>query len=77
MRDILNRDMEAVKITKFKNGMTVKGLKELIKDWPDKDDNGEENEVWLSSGKHLSSQCKSATPLNLSQGCAWVDLDIQ
>ena len=49
----------------FKNGMTVRDLKEAIKNWPD--DNkytGEPCEVWLDTGSGLSNQAKAIMPLN-------------
>ena len=44
--------------------MTVKELKEIIKDWPEVDGNGEPTEVWINSGKGLSSIANSAVKLN-------------
>lgn len=52
-------------ITDFPNGMTVAELKSLIADWPDKNEDGEDNEVWLETGRNASSPCVSVWPLNL------------
>ncbi len=48
----------------FKNGMSVKDLKELITYWPETYDDGTPTEVWLESGDGLSSQARSIYPLN-------------
>jgi len=36
--------------------MTVKGLKEILKDWPEEDSHGDPTEVWMETGFELSSQ---------------------
>ncbi len=36
--------------------MTVKELKDIIKDWPEITDRGELAEVWIETGLMLSSQ---------------------
>lgn len=51
----------------FANGMTVKQLKELIKDWPEMDRDGEPTEVWIETGKGLTSPVTMATTLNLRE----------
>lgn len=48
----------------FFNGMTVKELKEAIKDWPEEDENGEPCEVWIGSWNGCSNQVRSLYPLN-------------
>ena len=45
--------------------MTIKDLKELIKDWPEIDSNGLPTEVWLESGDMLSSACMQYSKLNV------------
>lgn len=46
------------------DGLTVKKLKEIIADWPDENESGEDTEVWASDGKGTSSQVKTVWPLN-------------
>lgn len=53
-------------IKHYPNGMKVRELKELIKDWPEKDDFGEDCEVWIGEG-HVSNAVKHAYPLNPKQ----------
>ncbi len=48
------------------NGMTVKQLKDMVRDWPEQNDAGEDNEVWVGSiGKGFTNQVVSICPLNL------------
>ncbi|GAG24223.1 unnamed protein product [marine sediment metagenome] len=54
-------------IRDFDNGMTVRELKEMIKDWPEVDQYGEDREVWIETGRSLSSQVVTAGPLNLRE----------
>lgn len=58
---------EAMQLTEFKGGMTVKELKEAIKDWPETFENGEPCEVWMSTGRQLSSPVTSICPLNMDR----------
>ena len=44
--------------------MTVKELKEILKDWPDMTEDGEPAEVWLETGLHLSSQASNYSYLS-------------
>tara|TARA_R110000851_G_scaffold51411_2_gene122038 strand:+ start:382 stop:570 length:189 start_codon:yes stop_codon:yes gene_type:complete len=46
------------------NGITIKELKNLVKDLPEQDDNGENYTVWISKGDGLSSVSKSIWTLN-------------
>lgn len=46
------------------NGLTIKELKELIKDLPEENEYGEPFEVWIETGRGLSSPVKSVWPLN-------------
>jgi len=48
----------------FKNGMTVRELKALVADLPEKDDSGEDYEVWMMTGDGLTSEVTSVSPLN-------------
>lgn len=43
--------------------ITVKELKEILKDWPDTKENGELAEVWLETGLMLSSQATNYSRL--------------
>ncbi len=44
--------------------MTVRELREVVARWPDVAPNGEEAEVWVETGRGLSSQAASAVRLN-------------
>jgi len=46
------------------SGITVKKLKEILKDWPEVDESGNPTEVWLETGRMLSSICMSVDILN-------------
>lgn len=46
-------------------GVTIKELKEYIKDWPETNQNGEPTGVWIENGRNLSSPCRSVEVLNL------------
>jgi hypothetical protein len=49
------------------NGITVKELKDFIKDWPEVDSDGEPYEIWFCSGHNghnLSSICTGVCRLN-------------
>jgi hypothetical protein len=48
----------------FKNGMTVKELKEIIKDWPEMDKYGDPTEVWVGHNDNLSSPVRELWILN-------------
>ncbi len=52
-----------IKIHSFKNGMTVAELKEAIKDWPNLNEDGEPNEVWVD-GNGYSNRSYGIWPLN-------------
>lgn len=49
----------------FPLGLSVKELKELVKDWPELDRVGEPNTVWVEHDNGLSSPIKMFAPLNL------------
>ena len=44
--------------------ITVAQLKELIKDWPEENWDGEPTEVWIGDKTGLSNPCRSIFPLN-------------
>ena len=46
------------------NGITVRKLKELIANWPEEDQYGDETEVWLSTGAYTTSPLIEICPLN-------------
>lgn len=48
----------------FPNGLTVRELKEMIKDWPEEDEFGNESEVWIETSDGLSNLVTSVWPLN-------------
>ena len=58
----------------FNNGMTVKDLKDSIKDWPELDDNGDPLEVWVGMND-VSNECFRISPLNLRNGKADILLE--
>lgn len=48
-------------------GITVRKLKQLLADWPEEDQYGDETEVWLATGACNSSPLVEVCPLNLRQ----------
>ena len=54
-----------VKSEQFPNGLTVQELKQKIRNWPEYDANGELTEVWMETGRNLSSPVKFVTCLNM------------
>ena len=47
------------------NGITVKQLKLLLRDWPEVNEyTGEDCEVWIETEENLSSPATEAMPLN-------------
>lgn len=48
----------------FKNGMSVRALKELVKDWPEENSLGEENQVWLGDLEDYSNLATEFSSLN-------------
>lgn len=58
MSSILNQ------IVVFLEGMTVKELKEIIKDWPEVNSEGEPTEVWVGNANGTSNPVYSAASLN-------------
>jgi hypothetical protein len=56
-----------MKIQEFPSGMTVKDLKESIKDWPEFDENGDPCEVWIETMDGRSNQAVSICALNKNE----------
>ncbi len=54
----------------FPNGLTVKELKELIKDWPETYENGEPTEVWIETAPGISNVVTKIVPLNFQENSA-------
>lgn len=54
-------------IKEFKYGMTVRELKELIKDWPEEREDGSLTEVWLGDAEGYSNHAKEICTLNLDE----------
>ena len=46
------------------SGITIKQLKDFIKNLPEKNEHNEDYEIWLETGKNLSSPSKSICFLN-------------
>jgi hypothetical protein len=63
-----------VRVFNFKNGMTVRDLRNVLSHWPDKDENGEEYQVWIETGWCLTSQVKEIWPLNVDKVGADMEL---
>lgn len=60
-----------MKMKEFPNGLTVRELKEVLADWPDTDDAGNELEVWFENERTSNSeQVNEIWPLNISAGGA-------
>jgi rRNA maturation endonuclease Nob1 len=57
-------------ISHHPDGLTVKDLKELIKYWPESDENGEPTTVWVSSAGGVSNVVVEIWPLNLKNASA-------
>lgn len=53
-----------VKVSLFPGGLTVKQLKEAIKNWPETNEDGNPTEVWIETGWCMSSVVVEITPLN-------------
>jgi hypothetical protein len=52
----------------FPNGLTVRELKQLIKDWPEVDERtGEARKVWVDIGEEVSSPARSVWELNVRE----------
>ena len=45
--------------------MTVTELKDIIKNWPETDKNGDPCQVWIGNEKCTSDEARSAWPLNV------------
>lgn len=55
--------------------ITVKELKEIIKDWPDENSMGEPTEVWIETGCNLSSPVVNVWNLNTRHGASDILLE--
>lgn len=49
----------------FKHNLTVRKLKEIIKDWPEEYETGELTEVWIETNPNESNPVMCIWPLNL------------
>jgi len=58
------------------NGITVKELKAVLKEWPENNIYGEDCEVWVLTGGCLSSPVKQIIPLNKRMSKDEVTADI-
>lgn len=56
--------------------LTVRALKDIIKDWPETDKYGDDCEVWMTTGFCASSPVINACPLNYRkhEGKEWADI---
>lgn len=59
--------VQALVMREFRNGMTVRELKEMVKDWPETNLWGEDCEVWVETGHASSSPVTRAGALNLRE----------
>ena len=55
---------------RFPNGLTVTELKTIVADWPEVDHLGEPTEVWIETGKSLTSWAVEVGTLNYREGSA-------
>lgn len=60
----MNDNSDNISMFNFEQGMTVKELKEIIKKWPETDNEGEDCEVWIKTGRCESSPVVCAGALN-------------
>ena len=51
-------------MTEYPMGLTVKQLKDIIKDWPEEDHMGEDSEVFLCTGVNRSGPVTTVENLN-------------
>jgi hypothetical protein len=72
---IKNKTLIMIKALVNKNGITIKQLKELVKDLPEQDENGEDFELWVmnTDGSSMSNVAKSIMQLN--RGDLIVEID--
>ena len=54
-------------ILEFDEGLTVKELKEIIKDWPETRDDGSPTEVWLANKAGVSNIAVELSSLNVDE----------
>jgi len=60
----------------FKDGLTVKELKEIVKGMKDEDVNGEPCEVWVARKDGLSDRVSTVWPLNPRGGVCDLLLEV-
>lgn len=53
----------------FEDGLTVKELKDIIKDWPEKNEEGDDFLVWIGHDC-ISNICTEVWPLNVKDNKA-------
>lgn len=63
-------EVKKISLKSYPCGMSVKELKELIKDWPDEYESGEPTAVWIGTGQNRSSVVTVVWPLNKIDDCA-------
>jgi hypothetical protein len=69
--------IKAVSVREFKNGMTVKELREIVSSWPLYDAHtGEESTVWVSLEVGSSDQVKGVCPLNYRVNDGHISADL-
>ena len=51
--------------SKFPKGLTVKELKEMIKDWPETNEHGQLTEVWIETDWNTSGVVTEIQPLTM------------
>lgn len=61
-------------IKHFSDGMTVRDLKAVVRDWPEEGPNGEPCEVWMLTGPTTSSPATKVIPLNMGDDAQSADL---
>lgn len=67
-------------IKQFTDGLTVRDLKRIIKDWPEEDENGELTEVWVGKHEGWSQMVIEVSSLNKrvsDGGKKWADIILE
>ena len=54
-------------ILEFDEGLTVKELKKIIKDWPETREDGTHTEVWLGDASGISKPAVEVSTLNVDE----------
>ena len=55
-----------MKVYSFPDGLTVRELKQLLDEWPDVDDTGDQAEVWVRDSEGTITQVREVMPLGLN-----------